>query len=109
MSFQSKSPRVLSQQLKVQELVIKQAEDLNLYVVDSSDIIVFLDEPVASVKCVMFVDNSASSTLAIPAASISIVDSSSPYSAGGDRQAVRLASLTLAANDVLILKYVLAE
>lgn len=108
MSFQSKSPRVLSQQLKVQELLIKTTEDQNLYVVDGSDVIVFIDEPVENIKCALLVDNSASETLAIPAASLSVVDSAA-YTAGGDMKAIKLASVTLAANDVVILKYILSE
>lgn len=108
MSFQSNSPRVLSQQLKVQELLIKQTEDQNLYLVDGSDLIIFIDQPIANVKCVLFVDNSASETLAVPAASVSIVDSTA-YTAGGDKQAIKLASFTFAANDSLILKYIIDE
>lgn len=109
MSFVSLSPRVQAQQLKVQELLVKQSEDLNLYVVSGGDVIVFIDQDVASVKCVMHVDDSAAEVLALAASSISIVDSASPYGAGGNRQAIKLTGLTLAANDSLILKYVLTE
>jgi len=108
MSFQSKSPRVLSQQLKVQELLLKQTEDQNLYEVDGGDLILFIDEPVFNVKCILLVDNSASETLCVPDASISIVDSSA-FTAGGDKKAIKLSTFTFAANDSLILKYIIDE
>jgi len=108
MSFQSKSPRVASQQLKVQELVIKHTEDQALYVVDGSDLILMVDEDVAQVKAVMHCDDSAAAVALVPAASVSVVDSAA-YTAGGDRKAIKLASFTLAANDCLVLKYVLTE
>jgi len=104
--YSSQSPRVANQQLKVQELCVHKNQDTNLYVVSGSDVIVFIDEAVDVIKGCMLIDDSASETLAVPAASLSVVDSSA-YTAGGDRFAIKLASVTLATNDMVILKYTL--
>ncbi len=104
--FSSNSPRIANQQLKVQDLCVHKDQDTNLYVVSGSDVIIFIDEAVDIVKGCMLIDDSASETLAVPAASLSVVDSSA-YTAGGDRKAVKLASVTLATNDMVQLFYVL--
>lgn len=102
--FESNSPRVRANQLQVQELCIHKDQDQNLYVVSGSDVIVFIDEAVDIVKSCMVLDNSVPGMVAVPAASLSVVDSSA-YTAGGDRKAIKIASLTLATNDVITLKY----
>jgi hypothetical protein len=48
MAFQAKDPSVLSQQLKVQELVIR-AADTHLYTVSGSDVVIDIGEDVAAV------------------------------------------------------------
>lgn len=109
MSFQSKSERVLKQQLQVQELCVSTKEP-NLYFVSGADLIVFIDEAIQEVKCVINVDDSGPTSLPIAASARSIVDSSA-YTAGGDRKAIKLDGIgaTLAANDCLIIKYIVQE
>ena len=104
----SKSPRIANQQLKVQELMVHKNQDTGLYVVSGSDVIVFIDEAVSRVKAVQMNDDSAAACILVPAASVSIVDSSA-YTAGGDMKAIKLASVTLANNDSLVLKYELLD
>lgn len=107
MAFQSKDELVLSQQLKVQELVIGFA-DAGLYIVDGSDVIVPIREDISKIVLVTFKDDSAATNAPIAAASLSIVDSSA-FTAGGDRKAIKVASVTLEADDVLCLKYIVTE
>jgi len=102
--FQSNSPRVMDQQLKVQELDIHKDQDGNLYLVSGADVIIFIDEAVDTIKSCMILDNSVPIMVAVPAASLSVVDSTA-YTAGGDRKAIKLAAITLATNDVVNLKY----
>lgn len=108
MSFQAKDVLVLAQQLKVQELCFSQA-DSNMYIVDGADIIVPIREALQSVLLCVIKDDSVPSLVVKPAASVTIVDKDSPYGAGGDSQAIRIAAFTLAANDVVLLKYVVNE
>jgi hypothetical protein len=102
--FSSNSPRVANHQLKVQELCIHKDQDSNLFQVDGADVIIFVDEAVNTVKSCMVLDNSVPGMVAIPAASLSVVDSSA-FTAGGDRKAIKIATLTLATNDVITIKY----
>ena len=102
--YRSQSPRVADNQLEVQELCVHRDQDPNLYKVDGSDIIIYIDEPVKLVKSVVMADNSVPGMVLIAASAISIVDSVA-LTSGGDRKAIKLASLTLAANDSLIIKY----
>jgi hypothetical protein len=102
MAFQAKDPSVLSQQLKVQELVIR-AADTHLYTVSGSDVVIDIGEDVAAVVCAIHLDNSAAATsgetgpIMVPAASLSV---------SGEN--ITVASVTLATNDVLIVKYIVA-
>lgn len=102
--FQSNSPRVMSNQLSVQELSVHKDQDVNLYIVSGADIIVLIDEAVDNIKSCMVFDNSVPSMVVVPAASLSVVDSTA-YTAGGDRKAIKIAALTLATNDVIRLQY----
>lgn len=107
-TFRGKDDKVQGQQLKVQELVVRFA-DSHLYVVNGADVVVQLNEPLSAIVSCMHQDDSAagaSGLLTIAASALSIVDQDSPYSAGGDAGAIRIASVTLAANDVLHIKYI---
>lgn len=106
MSYDSKSERVLRQQLRIQELCVSTKEP-QLYVVSGADLIVFIDEAVLEVKSSIFVDDSAVTSLPIAHANSIIVDSAA-YTAGGDSKAIKFVGLgaTLAVNDNLIIKYV---
>lgn len=103
--FRGNDDKTLQQRLQVQELVVRIA-DTQLYVVDSSDVIVKVGDALQSIVQVLFQDNSAGTLTPVAAASLSIVDKDSPYSAGGDEKAIRVASVTLAANDLLVVKYI---
>lgn len=104
----AQSDKVQNQQLKVQELVVR-TSDTHLYVVDGSDVVVKIGQPVEAVVSCMFQDDSAAGgagLLTIAASALSIVDKDSPYGAGGDESAIRVAAVTLAANDMLHIKYI---
>jgi hypothetical protein len=106
-SFQSKDSLILGQQLRVQELVIG-AEDVGLYIASGGAVFVNVQEPVLKVYIAYVKVNAGPSFTVEPAASISIVDSVA-LTAGGDQKVIKISSLTLAANDVLVLKYVIDE
>lgn len=98
------SDKVQDQQLKVQELAIRTA-DTHLYATDAGDLIVKIGEGVAAAVCCIVVDDSVPGLVVKPAADLSIVDSTA-YTAGGDESAIRIDTLALAANDVLLVKYI---
>lgn len=107
-SFQAKTTAVLNQQLKIQEVVIR-AADKNLYVIDTSNVVVIISEPLASVTACYFHDNSAATLTSQVAADMTLVDSAA-YTAGGDKSAIRLASVpALDANDHIVVRYVVQE
>ena len=100
----AQSDKVQDQQLKVQELAIRTA-DTHLYTTDAGDVVVLINEEVAAAVCCIVVDDSVPGVVVKAAASLSIVDSTA-YTAGGDESAIRIDTLTLAANDVILLKYI---
>lgn len=102
--FRAKQDKVLNQQLQVQEVVVRKA-DTQLYATSGSDIILLLGEPLTAAVSVLFQDDSAGTVAPIAAANLSIVDSTA-YTAGGDLKAIKVASLTFATSDVLIVRYV---
>ena len=107
--FEAKTVAVLDQQNKVQELVVR-AADTHLYVVDSSDVCVTIGEALAAVVMILSHDNStaAPSVISLKAADMIISDSTA-YTAGGDAKAIRCNGVAaLDANDVLLIKYIVA-
>lgn len=98
-SFQAKQSGILNQQLKVQELAVRFA-DLGLYTVATNVVSVDIGEAIDSIVLVTFKDNSAATNAALVAANLSIVSSSIITM---DLGAV------FAANDVLLIKYIVAE
>lgn len=104
----SQNDKVQNQQLKVQELTVRFA-DTHLYVVDGADVVVKIGQALEAVVSCAHQDDSAAGGagyLTIAAAALSIVDQDSPYGAGGDAKAIRVAAVTLAANDLLHIKYI---
>lgn len=97
-SYQSKDSRVLGQQLKVQEVVIRFA-DLGMYSVATNDVIVDLGETLSSVFSVIHNDNSGPNALLIAASAIALDDS---------EVTVTLAA-PFAANDSLVIRYIVSE
>lgn len=101
-TFRAKSDKVQNQQLKVQELTIRFA-DTQLYVVDGADVLVDVQEPVAAVVSCMHQDDSAAGAdglITIAAAALSVEDGDATDST------IRIDTVTLAADDVLHLKYI---
>lgn len=98
-SYQAKQSGILNQQLKVQELCVRFA-DLGLYTVSSNVVSVDIGENVDSIVLVTFKDNSAATNAAIVAANLSIVSSTIITMDLG---------AAIAANDVLLIKYIVAE
>ena len=102
MAFQAQDAKILDQQLKVQDLTIRFA-DKHLYAVSGSDVVVDIGETLSACVLAIQYDNSAAASagetgpVMIPAASISVSGTS-----------ITLASVTMAANDVLVLKYIVA-
>jgi hypothetical protein len=106
MSFQAKTPGVLAQQLKVQ---VVRAADTHLYAVDAGDVLVQVGEELAAVVCCIKHDNSATPTISSVAAADLIISDSTAGTAGGDACAIRVnGTAALDANDVLIIKYIVA-
>jgi hypothetical protein len=100
----AQNEKVQNQLLKVQSIAIRTA-DTHLYEVDSGDVIVQIGQEVAAVVSCIVVDNSVPGVVVLPAASLSIVDSTA-FTAGGDELAIKLDTLTLAANDIVLLQYI---
>ena len=103
--FQAKDPLVLDRQLKVQELCVSSLTS-EIQEADGANLVVHVEEPLDSVVCALFIDDSAGTVAPIPAASFAVCDSATPFANGGDRKAIYLAGVVLAANDVLIVKYI---
>jgi len=93
-SFQAKDSQILGQQLKVQEIVVKHGSPL--LEVSGADILIDIKEEIESIELVLFKDDSAVTVAPIAQANLS-VDSSTK---------IKIASLTTAANDVLVVKYI---
>ncbi len=100
----AQSDKVQNQQLKVQEVAVRTA-DTHLYDTDSGDVVVLVDEPVEAIVSCIVVDDSVPGVVVKAAAALSIVDSEA-YTAGGDESAIRVDTLSLAADDVLLVKYI---
>lgn len=96
-TFEAKKPAVRDQQLKIQELVVR-AADAHIYTDNSGDAEFEIGEDVASVVACLTFDDSAPTLAAAQAADISVSGS-----------VITVASLALAANDYVILKYIVAE
>ncbi len=102
--FRAKSDKVQNQQLKVEQVDVR-FSDTQLYVVSASDVILLIGESVSEAVSVLFQDDSLGTLTPIAAASLSVVDSSA-YTAGGDRKAIKVASVTLAASDLLYVRFI---
>lgn len=99
-SFQAKDPGILSQQLQVQELVVR-FEDKGLYSVSGNVVSVQVSEPVQAVVAVLYKRDSGSPVLsALTTASLSVVSSSVITMNLG---------VAFASNDVLIIRYIVNE
>ncbi len=97
-SYQSKDSQILAQQLKVQEVVIRFA-DLGLYAVATNDVVVQLGETLSAVFSVIHNDNSVPGAVLITAANTVV---------SGSQVTITLAA-PFAANDSLVIRYVVAE
>lgn len=98
MSYQAKDSQILGQQLKVQELVIRFA-DVGLYTASGTTVTVDIQETLSSVPLVLFHDNSAGTLATLAQSAIAV---------SGDSVTVTLAA-ALAADDVLVIKYIVSE
>lgn len=98
-SYQPKDSAVQAQQLKVQELVVKLA-DKQLVSVSGSDVTISIREPIASVSAAMHLDNSVPDVLMVAAADIDLSVAN---------EVTLTLSAPLAAEDCIILKYVVSE
>ena len=97
MPFQSKDSKVLGQQLKVQEIAVRFA-DKGLYSASGSDVTVDLSEAHTIVSATHH-DNSGPTVVMIAASAIATSSTSSTITLGA----------AFAANDVLVLKYIVTE
>jgi len=98
-SFQAKQSNILNQQLKVQELCVRFA-DVGLYTVATNVLSIDIGENVDSITLALFKDNSAATCLPVVAANASIVTST----------VITLdLGAVFAANDVVLIKYIVAE
>lgn len=108
MAYQAKDAQTLGQQLKIQEVVVR-AEDKTMYVMDSSDVVVLIREPVESVTLCIKHDNSTPGLSTTAMADLVVCDSTT-YAPGGDRCAIRVdTAAALDANDRLVIKYIAQE
>lgn len=99
MSYDSKDSLVLGQQLKIQELTVRFA-DVGLYTVATNVISIDVNETVGAIVCAQFLDNSAGTMAPVVAANRSIVS---------DQIITLDLGAALAANDVVVVKYIIAE
>jgi len=97
MSFQSKDDKVLSVQLKVQEVCVK-LSDNQVVSISGSTAIIQLGETIAKIVAAIHVDDSVG---------VSIVAVAN-QAVSGTQVTLTLAA-PLAANDAILLKYVVAE
>ena len=96
-SFQSKDSLVLGVQLKVQRLVVAYGDSISA--ISTNDLIVDVKEPIKEVRSALFTDNSAGTTAPVLAASRTI----------SGTQVTCALGVPFAANDCLILEYVIDE
>lgn len=97
MSFEAKSAHAAAQQLRVQELVVTDA-DPALYDANGGNGKIKVGESLEKVLCVLVHDNSVPSVISFAQADIAI--------SGTD---IVVTGLALAANDVAIIKFIAAE
>ena len=97
MSYESKDSKVLKQQLRVQEVAVRFA-DKGLYSVSTNDVTVDLGEAHTIVSATHH-DNSGPTVIMIAASAIATSGTSSTVTLGA----------AFAANDVLVLKYIVSE
>ena len=97
MSFQSKDAAILGQQNKVQELVVRFA-DLGVYSASGAVVTIDLGEAVSIANCAHF-DNSVPGIVHVTVANCAVT---------GNSVAITLAN-ALAANDSIVLRYVVSE
>jgi hypothetical protein len=97
-SYQSKDDKVLSVALKVQELCLKLSDIGVIALGAGTDVVIQVGEPVSQVRSVVHCDDSFGLVL-IAQAGIAV---------SGSQITVTLSS-AMAANDSLIVKYVVAE
>lgn len=97
MSYDSKDSKVQKQQLRVQEVAVRFA-DKGLYTVSSNDVTVDLGEA-ATIVSVTHHDNSGPTVSMIAAASIAVSGTSVTATLGA----------AFAANDVVVIKYIVTE
>ncbi len=100
MSFDAKNETVRDRQLKIQEITVR-AADAQIYTDNSGTAEISIGEEVAEVVSVIFHDDSGPTLASKAAADASI--------AGTGNTEIHVASTTLAANDYLIVKYIVAE
>jgi hypothetical protein len=98
MPFQSKDSAILGQQLKVQEVCVRFA-DVGLYTASGNDVTIDLKETIESVPVVLNCDNSAPSAILIAQSAIAVTGSTVVITLGAP----------FAANDTLIIKYIVSE
>ena len=99
MSYQSQSSDLVQGvQLKVQKLVLTN-QDLGVLAVSGSTVIIDVAQPLAEVRAALHIDNSAGTLAPVVAASRAI---------SGNQVTLTLAA-AFAANDCLILEYVVSE
>jgi hypothetical protein len=104
-SYQSKDDKVLSIALKVQELCLTSKD--SIVADDSGDLLVSIGEAVEAVR--MAVKVAADGTVTGVAQADISIESSVPAPAEDDQKVVRLASVSLATGDALVIKYVVKE
>lgn len=97
MSYDSKDSKVQKQQLRVQEVAVRFA-DKGLYTAATNDVTVDLGEA-ATVVSVLNLDNSGPTAIMIAASAIAVSGTSVTVTLGAP----------FAANDVLVIKYIVTE
>jgi len=102
MSYQAQNTAALNNQLKVQELTLTTL-DSDIISVDGADLIVKVREPL-DVLLKATKTAAAGTITGVARASLTRVDSDNPAIAG-KQDAIRVAATTLAAGDVLEIKY----
>jgi hypothetical protein len=112
-SYQSKDDAVLGLQLKVQELCVKMSDVAVLSVGSGTDVTIDVKEPVGEVRAALHCDDDVGVYL-IAQAGISYPDSKdqsgapTPSIPGGSKITITLSN-AIAAEDSVIVKYVIAE
>lgn len=93
-SYQPKQSQVYAAQLSSQELVLKLSDD-QIVSVSGSDAIINVGQPIDSVQCALFIDDSAATCAPVVV---------SKQTVSGNEVTLTL-SAPLAANDAIILKF----